>query len=114
MLPIVPPPVLTPPPPSASISGRRLETINPDLRLPSSFRGEGMEEVRTTVQNANNSTEENTVTNGRPRTKKMRNPIDVPITKDLTAFQDSYDALLPSTSTDPQHLVGFQVNPELQ
>ena len=72
-----------------------------------------MEEVRTSARNADNSTEENTVTNGRPKTIVMWNPFDVPIMKDLTGFQDSCDALLPSTSTDPQHIVGFQVNPEL-
>ena len=76
--------------------------------------GEVMEEVRTSARNADNSTEENTVTNGRPKTIVMWNPFDVPIMKDLTGFQDSCDALLPSTSTDPQHIVGFQVNPELQ
>ena len=44
----------------------------------------------------------------------MRNPLDVPIMTDMIGFQDSYDALLPSTSQDPHHLIGFQADPERQ
>ena len=44
----------------------------------------------------------------------MRNPLDVPIMTDMIGFQDSYDALLPSTSQDPHHLKGFQADPERQ
>ena len=44
----------------------------------------------------------------------MRNPFDVPIMKDVVGCLDSYDALLPQPPTDPQHLIGFQTNPELQ
>ena len=45
----------------------------------------------------------------------MRNPFDVPIMRDMIGSQDSYDeALLPSTSSDPHHLIGFQTDPELQ
>ena len=113
MLPIVPPPMLTPPLPHVFISVRRLETINPNLVLPPLSGGKGWKKCTLLCKNADNSTK-NTVTNEKPRTRVVRNPFDVPIMKDLTGFQDSYDALLPSTSTDPQHIVGFQVNPELQ
>ena len=44
----------------------------------------------------------------------MRNPLDVPIMRNVIGFQDSYDALLPSTSSDPHHLISFQANPERQ
>ena len=81
--------------------------------LPSSFREKGWKKC-TLLRKTQTTTEKNTVTNEKPRTLVVRNPFDVPIMKDPTGFQDSYDALLPSTSTDPQHLVGFQVNPELQ
>ena len=54
----------------------------------------------------------NAATNQAQRTVVMRNPLDVPIMKDVVECQDSYDALLPST--DPQHLIGFQANPALQ
>ena len=110
LLPTVPPPILTLPPSSAPISVRRLEENN-KLMLPSSFRGEGVEEAHTSAQNAENATQD---TNQRPRTIMMRNPLDVPIMTDMIGFQDSYDALLPSTSQDPHHLIGFQADPERQ
>ena len=50
--------------------------------------------------------------NKRSRTVVMRNPYDVPIMKSLTVIQDSYDVLTPST--DPQHLIGSQPNPEVR
>ena len=82
--------------------------------LPSSFRGEGVDDARTSAQNTDNATE-NTTTSQRPRTITMRNPFDVPIMRDMIGSQDSYDdALLPSTSSDPHHLIGFQTDPELQ
>ena len=43
----------------------------------------------------------------------MRNPFDVPIMTEVIGSLDSYDALLPSTSSDPQHLIGFQADPDL-
>ena len=79
--------------------------------LPSSFRGEGVEEAHTSAQNAEDATQD---TSQRPRTIMMRNPLDVPIMTDVIGFQDSYDALLPSTSQDPHHLIGFQADPERQ
>ena len=54
------------------------------------------------------------MTKERPRTMIMRTPYDVTMTKSLNDVQDSYDALIPSTSASPQHLIGFQANPELQ
>ena len=110
LLPTMPPPILTLPPSSALISVRRLEGNN-KLMLPSSFRGEGVEEAHTSAQNAEDATQD---TSQRPRTIMMRNPLDVPIMTDMIGFQDSYDALLPSTSQDPHHLIGFQANPERQ
>ena len=70
-----------------------------------------MEEARTSAQNNDNSTE-----NDQRDTKnyRMMNPFDVPILKELTGFQVSYDDLLPSTATDPPYLVGLQADPELQ
>ena len=110
LLPTVPPPILTLPPSSAPISVRRLEENN-KLMLPSSFRGEGVEEAHTSAQNDEDATQN---TSQRPRTIMMRNPLDVPIMTDMIGFQDSYDALLPSTSQDPHHLIGFQADPERQ
>ena len=110
LLPTVPPPILTLPPSSAPISVRRLEE-NHKLMLPSSFRGEGVEEAHTSEQNDEDATQN---TSQRPRTIMMRNPLDVPIMTDMIGFQDSYDALLPSTSQDPHHLIGFQADPERQ
>ena len=110
LLPTVPPPILTLPPPSAPISVIRLEENN-KLMLPSSFRGEGVEEAHTSAQNAEDVTQD---TSQRPRTIMMRNPLDVPIMTDVIGFQDSYDALLPSTSQDPHHLIGFQADPDRQ
>ena len=96
LLPTVPPPILTLPPSSAPFSVRRLEENN-KLMLPSSFRGEGVEEAHTSAQNDEDATQN---TSQRPRTIMMRNPLD--------------DALLPSTSQDPHHLIGFQADPERQ
>ena len=79
--------------------------------LPPSFRGEGVEEAHTSAQNDEDATQN---TSQRPRTIMMRNPLDVPIMTDMIGFQDSYDALLPSTSQDPHHLIGFQADPERQ
>ena len=79
--------------------------------LPSSSRGEGVEEAHTSAQNGEDATQD---TSQRPRTIMMRNPLDVPIMTDMIGFQDSYDALLPSTSQDPHHLIGFQADPERQ
>ena len=114
ILPVVPRPVLTLLPMTASISVRRLKPDNPELMLPSSSRWEEVKEVHTNAQNTNNSAEENRMTNKRPRTILIRLPYDVPMTKSLTEVQDSYDALMPSTSANPRHLIGFQANPELQ
>ena len=103
------------PPPSSSISVRRLEDTNTGLMLPSSFRGEGEEEAneaRTNAQNTDNTTG-NTRMSQKPRVITMRNPFDVPIMTEVIGSLDSYDALLPSTSSDPQHLIGFQVDPDL-
>ena len=81
--------------------------------LPSTFRGEGVAEPSTSAQNTDNTTQNATIYQEQ-RTVVMRNPFDVLIMKDVAGCQDSYDALLPSPPTDPQHLIGFQANPELQ
>ena len=115
ILPTTPSPMLSSPPPSSSISVRRLEDTNTGLMLPSSFRGEGVEEAneaRTNAQNTDNTTE-NTRMSQKPRVITMRNPFDVPIMTEVIGSLDSYDALLPSTSSDPQHLLGFQADPDL-
>ena len=115
ILPTTPLPRLPSPPPSASISVRRLDDTNTELMLPSSLRGEGVEEIdeaRTNVQNTDNTTE-NTKTSQKPRIITMRNPFDVPIMTEVIGSQDSYDALLLSTSSDPHHLIGFQTDPDL-
>ena len=115
ILPTTPSPMLSSPPPSSSISVRRLEDTNTGLMLPSSFRGEGVEEAneaRTNAQNTDNTTE-NTRMSQKPRVITMRNPFDVPIMTEVIGSLDSYDALLPSTSSDPQHLIGFQADPDL-
>ena len=83
----------------------------PSAHAPFHFQGEGVEEAGTSAQNTDNTTQ-NAATNQAQRTVVMRNPLDVPIMKDVVECQDSYDALLPPT--DPQHLIGFQANPELQ
>ena len=111
LLPAMPPPTLASTSASASTCVRRLDDSDPQLMLPSTFRGEGVEEAGTSVQNTDNTTQ-NAATNQAQRTVVMRNPLDVPILKDVVECQDSYDALLPPT--DPQHLIGFQANPELQ
>ena len=108
LLPPVPPPVLTPPPPSASINVRRLAEGDPELMRPSSFRGEGVEEMRTSAHGTDETSSQ------KPRTVVMRNPLDVPIMRDVIGVPDSYDALLPTTPTDPRHLIGFQVDPDKQ
>ena len=113
LLPAMPPPMLTSTSASASTCIRRLHDSNPQLMLPSTFRAEGVEEAGTSAQNTDNATE-NTTTNQTQRTVAMRNPFDVPIMKDVVGCQDLYDALLPPPPTDPQHLIGFQANPELQ
>ena len=107
----MPPPMLASTSTSASTCVRRLDDSDPQLMLPSTFRGEGVEEAGTSAQNTDNTTQ-NAETNQAQRTVVMRNPLDVPIMKDVVECQDSYDALLPPT--DPQHLIGFQANPELQ
>ena len=108
LLPPVPPPVLTPPPPSASISVRRLAEGDPELMRPSSFRGEGVEEMHTSAHTTDETSSQ------KPRTVMMRNPLDVPIMRDVIGVPDSYDALTPMTPTDPQHLIGFQADPDKQ
>ena len=78
ILPTTPSPMLSLPPPSSSISVRRLEDTNTGLMLPSSFRGEGVEEAneaRTNAQNTDNTTE-NTRMSQKPRVITMRNPSD--------------------------------------
>ena len=111
LLPAMPPPMLASTSASASTCVRRLDDSDPQLMLLSSFRGEGVEEAGTSAQNTNNTTQ-NAATNQAQRTVVMRNPLDVPIMKDVKECQDSYDALLPPT--DPQLLIGFHANPELQ
>ena len=44
----------------------------------------------------------------------MRKPYNVTLTKSVTELQDSYDALMPSDSKDPLHLIGYQEDPQLQ
>ena len=85
----------------------------PSAHAPFNFQGKRVEEACTSTQNTDNAAE-NTSTSQTQRTVVMRNPFDVPIMKEVVGCQDSYDALLPSTPTDPQHLIGFQANPELQ
>ena len=113
LLPAMPPPMLASTSASASTCIRRLHDNDPHLLLPSTFRGEGVEEASTSAQNTDNTTE-NTTINQKQRTVGMRNPLDVPIMKDVAGCLDSYDALLPQPPTDPQHLIGFQANLELQ
>ena len=48
LLPVMPPPVLTSASPSASTSVQRLHDSDPQLMLPSTFRGEGVEEAGKT------------------------------------------------------------------
>ena len=113
LLPAMPPPMLASTSASASTCIRRLHDNDPQLMLSSTFSGEGVEEAGTSTQNTDHATE-NTTTNQMQRTVVMRNPFDVPIMKDVVGCLDSYDALLPQPPTDPQHLIGFQANPELQ
>ena len=113
LLPGMAPPFLASTSASASTCIRRLHDNDPQLMLPSTFRWEGVEEAGTSAQNTDNASE-NTTTNQMQRTLVMRNPFDVPIMKDVVGCLDSYDALLPQPPTDPQHLIGFQANPELQ
>ena len=92
---------------SASIRQR------PSSHAPFNFQGEGVEEAHTSAKNIENAAE-NKTTSQSQSTVVMRNPLDVPIMREVVGCQDSYDALLPSTPADPQHLIGFQANPELQ
>ena len=57
LLPIIPPSVLTSASPSASTSVRGLYDSDPQLMLPSTFRGEGVEEAHTSAQNKENAVE---------------------------------------------------------
>ena len=113
LLPAMPPPMLASTSASASTCIRRLHDSDPQLMIPSTFRGEGVEAASTNAQYTDNATE-NTTSNQTQRTVVMRNPFDVPIMKDEVGCLDSYDALLLQPPTDPQHLIGFQANPELQ
>ena len=113
LLPAMPPPMLASTSASASTCIRRLHDSDSQLMLPSTFRGEGVEEAGTSAQNTDNATE-NTTTNQTQRTVVMQNPFDVPIMNDVVGCLDPYDALLPQPPTDPQHLIRFQANPELQ
>ena len=91
LLPVIPPSVLTSASPSASTSVRRLYDSDPQLMLPSTFRGEGVEVAHTSAQNIEIAAE-NKTTSQSQRTVVMRNPLDVPIMREVVRCQDSYDA----------------------